>query len=583
VLLFIHGVRNDDPAAQWRQALDGALQREGTASLEERGYRVLAPSYLQLLEAETVPKGESPPMTYQKGSQEDYERTAGLYWSAVADLERTGIRGRVSPSRLAGVTADALSETVIPRLFADAAAYLKSADRRNAIHARVLSAIPDGADLVIIAHSLGSVVAADLLYLLPRECRLEMLVTIGSPLALPALGQHLARRRDRFPYELLSGPWVNVVGRGDLLTGCRGLSPVIPEALDAFIDTGTGRSAHTAPRYLQDPTVARALEWLDRRAASRTSAAQPARHLPDLPLSEGMLSLVIGAQHALRLEQAQQPGERRTRFDQARSLVNQALARALAQAGENEPVLQRLSDDNAAFLKDRLDPQAAIDALLAAWTINPIKPYEIQVPARERRAALSALALDLSVPSAWADTVAEAEQNARDAHSEDARRWRRAALAVVGTAVILAAPWLVIAAAPEALAGTAAIVAGLSALGPGGMLGGVGIVGLLGGAGGAIAAGALISGSPREVELTVIHLQARALARQKLGQDGSGHLEWTALVAMEDSVTDAHARLKLFSDDGAPAVQELARKLTSIRRALAWFASRDLAPAQLNP
>ena len=55
VLLFIHGVRNDDRDANWRQALDDALLREGTESLEARGYRVIAPTYLAELEAERVP------------------------------------------------------------------------------------------------------------------------------------------------------------------------------------------------------------------------------------------------------------------------------------------------------------------------------------------------------------------------------------------------------------------------------------------------------------------------------------------------------------------------------------------------
>ena len=50
VLLFIHGVRNDDRDANWRRTLDEALLREGTESLEARGYQVIAPSYLAQLE-----------------------------------------------------------------------------------------------------------------------------------------------------------------------------------------------------------------------------------------------------------------------------------------------------------------------------------------------------------------------------------------------------------------------------------------------------------------------------------------------------------------------------------------------------
>jgi hypothetical protein len=68
VLLAIHGVRHDDLDANWRRTLDEALLREGTESLEARGYQVIAPSY----------------------------------WAALADLERTGIRGHIGPTGSAG-------------------------------------------------------------------------------------------------------------------------------------------------------------------------------------------------------------------------------------------------------------------------------------------------------------------------------------------------------------------------------------------------------------------------------------------------------------------------------------------------
>ena len=120
--------------------------------------------------------------------------------------------------------------------FKDAEAYRSSSDRRHAIFHRLLRELPEGGDLVIIAHSLGSVVAADLIYYLPEQFRLRMLVTLGSPLALSPLRDHLNRRRHRFAFEIL-GPWINLAGTGDLVTGFRGISSHFPEALDVFVDT----------------------------------------------------------------------------------------------------------------------------------------------------------------------------------------------------------------------------------------------------------------------------------------------------------------------------------------------------------
>src|SRR3954468_903148 len=136
--------------------------------------------------------------------------------------------------------------------------------------------------------------------------------------------------------------------------------------------------------------------------------------------------------------------------------------------------------------------------LLSAWTSNPIRPYEIELDDELRAKALDQLALDLGLPGVWPRVVRECDADARGAHRGG---WGlgRAAVAVGGVAAVAVAPALVLAAAPAGMAGGAAIVGGLAALGPGGMLGGVGIVSLVGGAGGAVAARALTAGSAAEV------------------------------------------------------------------------------------
>ena len=584
VLLFIHGVRHDDRDANWRRTLDEALLREGTESLEARGYRVIAPSYLTELEGEPVPEIDEPSTTYRKSSDEEYDRAAGRYWAALADLERTGIRGRIQPGLGADLPAGAVAEALMPKLFADAAEYCANANRRNAIFARLLAEIPSNADLVIVAHSLGSVVAADLLYRLPEHTELRMLITLGSPLTLGPLRRHLARRRQRFPYEVV-GPWINLCGTGDFVTGFRGLSPVFAEALDVFVDTGVGlepRAAHAATTYLDRPAAARALEWLDRRHEAQDSDGGPENpYLPDLLLDEGLVSVVAGAQYALRLEQQMQPGEQRSRFSQARAFVMTELATTLADAGHSHPILRRLAYDNAPYLKNRLSPELAVNTLLTAWTMNTVAPFEMRIDEELRVMALTRLAGDLGFPKVWAERVSECAREARDVHREGLT-WRRAALAAAGVAALMAAPALVLVAAPAGLAGGAAIVAGLAALGPGGMLGGVAIVGLVGGAGGAAAATALTSGSAAQVQRNVVHLQALAKASRQLGHAAPGHREWSALVTMEDAITDEHARLRLFSDDGSRSVKELEQKLESVRKALSWLQSEGLDPARIS-
>ena len=364
--------------------------------------------------------------------------------------------------------------------------------------------------------------------------------------------------------------------------GCRPCSPRRWTSSSTPAFGHESRAAHAATSYLDRPAAARALEWLDRRheAPGRDPGLENPR-LPDLLLDEGLVSVVAGAQYALRLEQEMQPGDQRSRFSQARAFVMAELAATLADAGHSHPILRRLAYDNAAYLKNRLSPVLAVNTLLTAWTMNTVAPFEMRIDEDLRVKALTRLAGDLGFPKVWAERVSECAREARDVHREGLT-WRRAALAAAGAAALMAAPALVLVAAPAGLAGGAAIVAGLAALGPGGMLGGVAIVGLVGGAGGAAAATALTSGSAAQVQRNVVHLQALAKASRQLGHAAPGHREWSALVTMEDAITDEHARLRLFSDDGSRSVKELEQKLESVRRALSWLQSEGLDPARLS-
>ena len=226
-----------------------------------------------------------------------------------------------------------------------------------------------------------------------------MLITLGSPLALERLRKHLARRRQRFPYEVV-GPWINLCGTGDPVTGFRGLSPVFAEALDVFIDTGSGlepRAAHAATTYLDRPAAARALEWLDRKHEGQGDGPG-VENPPEVLLDEGLVSVIAGAQYALRLEQEMQPGDQRSRFSQARAFVLAELAATLGAAGHSHPILRRLAYDNAEYLENRLSPGLAVNTLLTAWAMNTVAPFEMRLDEDVRVNRLTRLAGDLGFP-----------------------------------------------------------------------------------------------------------------------------------------------------------------------------------------
>lgn len=107
--------------------------------------------------------------------------------------------------------------------------YLDDDARRAAVLQRVGTVLRRAPrPRVVIAHSLGSMVAWDLLA--DPSIDVDLLVTLGSPLAHPAL----AVDPGDFPYARV-GAWLNVVHLLDPVPAGRGLREAFPAACDAFL------------------------------------------------------------------------------------------------------------------------------------------------------------------------------------------------------------------------------------------------------------------------------------------------------------------------------------------------------------
>jgi len=124
---------------------------------------------------------------------------------------------------------------------------------------------------VVVAHSLGSVVAWDLLA--DSRIDIDLLITLGSPLAHPAVQASAVA----FPYHRV-GAWLNVVHLLDPVPFGRGVSTRFPAAHDAFLPVlagvdartvastvaGVGRlaTAHLETTYVRSRTFATAMQFV---------------------------------------------------------------------------------------------------------------------------------------------------------------------------------------------------------------------------------------------------------------------------------------------------------------------------------
>src|SRR6266487_4158568 len=77
-----------------------------------------------------------------------------------------------------------LDEVLIAAVFRDVAAYLDRNEIRQLVLDTVLERFPTSGRVVLVSHSLGTVVAMDLLTRLPDQVEVAQLVTAGSPLGM---------------------------------------------------------------------------------------------------------------------------------------------------------------------------------------------------------------------------------------------------------------------------------------------------------------------------------------------------------------------------------------------------------------
>lgn len=135
--------------------------------------------------------------------------------------------------------------------------YLYEPDLAARVRALVASAF-DASISVVLGHSLGSVIAYDLLRrgeIVPDRRSVRTLVTCGSPLAIPSVRRGL-NISDGEPLKLPGDTaWINVFDPGDFVTGGMGLSTLSPEITDAEVSNGVA-DPHSAFRYLRTAPVA---------------------------------------------------------------------------------------------------------------------------------------------------------------------------------------------------------------------------------------------------------------------------------------------------------------------------------------
>lgn len=464
-LLFLHGI-NDGGDELWRVPLNDALSRFGRDAFPED--RILTPDYRAALRGQTD-GAAMPPTTWERPPKDQWRRATTDYLARMAELEAR-LRPlanaeplRVKPPELVDVP-PAVSLVEAARRYA----------RSHKVKATVLSmarqsldVLPDGSRIVILAHSLGTVVAADLLTRLPATIEVLVLVTMGSPLG--AIETFRPRALDQFPCDKVRA-WVNVFEPRDPVTGGRGVSQYFPNAIDVpvtlndwYIPAVTHQ--HGAQFYCSHGAVAATITHAISGHELTTCATEAVEKVTGLELF--LLQSLYLRELAKRIPT--DDAERLARLERARRVVaaknGTAAAFVHAQNPETDalPASEFLQRPDA-HIRGAWDDPTVLALVIMLASSPPAAPFQIEEKAdtEERRLALIATLSLIRVAQTdhtdvdIVDAVFSAQPEVAEALG-GGRSWVPGVLVTAGVLTLAATGVGLVVAAPAGLAGAAVV------------------------------------------------------------------------------------------------------------------------------
>jgi len=586
ILLLLHGVGAGPNREEWVGALESALNELGYPDLA--GATVIAPKYAHALRDTDDDDEKIPGFTAKAPFGEDPRKNRREFERHMGAVEQRLGRHNRGAGWAGG---DTIAEAALAQpFFAQASNYLTKPQIRAQVLGRVLKALPSSGRLVIVGHSLGSVIAADLVRRLPSGLTVVGMVTVGSPLAHPKFADGWLRDTLKEPPVGL-GWWVNFWNAADPVTTRQGISSVFPWMVDFRVPTVVGSKCHNAEMYLSCPAVAEAIGFALFGSLSKELVL--ASRDVDVPLDYPETVAVMALRYA-HLIASRLKAEDRDRYLGALRQVQAETVERLTGRNEreNRPIptevarlLCDLSDSESLVPEPRpishLSKDDAVVPLLSIVAANVVFPFEITVPKGVLEEAVEELTAEMWLGGQMGtDVFAAAGEAQRVLAGPSQLSWIKwVAVGVGAAAIVVATAGLALAAAPG-VAGAAAITSALAAFGPGGMIGGLLTAGTLVTAGGGGVAFGLASpaATVEAVEAVVWGQLAAAILRHRQGLAQDPML-WFSLTESAAEVRRERARLEAFSERSAPTLKALQRKLQMIDRALAYLREQGLVPS----
>ncbi|QCB51997.1 hypothetical protein E5720_16360 [Rhodococcus sp. PAMC28707] len=582
-IVYMHGIGDGDPKMGWLDGLNRGLVQAGHPSVDPD--RVIAPRYRSLLNTSGI-SAKIPPVTYKpkddaSGRRGFERRQAKVQRKLVLE---PGVRSfgfnRIPEGPLSVLQQAAIN--AIPWYdLPQVKRYMQSEATRGAILQHILDYLPTSGDILLIGHSLGSVIAIDLLDNLHDGLHVRRFVTIGSPASSRPLHENSDRLLKKFPYERVDD-WTNFFDVRDVVTGGRGLASTFPGAQDFAIDIG---GQHGADTYLGNASISGVIA--DVLYPTKTVALRESGIAVRLGDSEAtvLLSLHFGRAVQRHIKDKNSAARYADALGaQQDEVVTQIESAAMASNIAIAPELFELAQGTLPRLPHRWELHEAVSELVVLAMTNLIEPYEINVD-RAPKDALADMTVELGFQRSTGTKIGVAIEDVQNYVSRKGGvPWGRVLTAAAGVAIVAAGPVGLLVAAPAGVFGAAALTGGLAALGPGGMVGGLAMLGGLAGTGAAVATtAATASGGaaqPVSDSNTLVLRVAVEHARKRLDLPYDETL-WYQITDLETQLSARINRLSVYSDPKSSALETLRVGQYTVTRLLAFMLDKGLGPKAL--
>ncbi len=544
-LLYLHGVGDAVRNDAWYSALRDSLERHGIETPPLTSSRIIAPDYVELLKFPPAEGGSAPTRTVKDSTEKDEALARRAAYARDQARSVAALTGTVDSRGLRNLAGGIdLARVPLPRDLRDSRHYLRNEALRRAVLHRVLGSLDGHRDLVVVGHSLGSLVAIDLLRHLPPNVRIRRLLTLGSPAGVPGMWKSRPFQREDFPFHQVES-WVNVLNPFDVVTRGMGISHLFSAAADVRIPLG---ASHSSSQYLSHAVVGQLLADTLRPPTSRVSDQKGVEVA--LSAHEHDVLDALGFAHLVREQVSAKEKEKAARVDLALAAVRERTGRGLRAARERrgEPVpavvdaLEAGQVPEVRFSHRTLEEQLFFAVLMA--TTNPLAPYEVDL-AGEHLAAVEQLWQHYGYTRPEARRVSTAVREAAQLFGRGG--WHRH---LMGTPLLR----------PPTNRTHAAALLGTS----GEQL--------------------VTPETPTDVLRShVLRVTAFSEAHRSLDLPGDRSVGWLTLSAWSSELATRLADLELISDSGAPGLKDLRTRARTVTKALDWLAERGLLPAEDQP